>query len=114
MKNKPNDFVLTRDELLEISNNFTLTNHAKERIKERLGNKTLEDIKQYILKPYLAWRNVDDCINLAINKKEYFVISKNPNTYVIITLKEMSKNNVTADEKFQMAFFQKGKFKCKR
>ena len=102
-----NNFILTPKELQQIADNFIITAHAKKRIKERLQTTDTETIKELIIKPHLAWRNTDNTINLAINSTQYFVIKKDYKKYVIITFKEHSKNNITTDTKFAMAFWGK-------
>ena len=102
-----NNFIITPKEIQQIANNFIITNHASKRIKERLEIFDNEKIKELILKPHLAWRNTDNTINLAINSTQYFVIKKDYKNYIIITFKEYSKNNITTDTKFAMAFWGK-------
>lgn len=104
------NFILTQDELNEIANNLILTKHAKERIKERLGNKTEEDIKNIITYPFYAWNNTDNTKNIAIDNEKYFVITqdtKDKSKYILITVKGKSKNDVSITTKFKMAFFGK-------
>lgn len=104
------NFILTQDELNDIANNLILTNHAKERIKERLENKTEDDIKKIIKHPFYAWNNTDNTKSIAIDNNKYFVIAQDFNDkskYALITIKEKSKNDVSITTKLQMAFFGK-------
>lgn len=98
------NFLLTREELKEIASNLFITDHAKERMKERLNTEDVEIIKKHITHPYLAWRNYDKAINIAIDKYTCMIIEKADNGYVLVTIKEASKNGVTTDTKFSMAF----------
>lgn len=104
------NFIITPAELNLISNNLVLTNHAKDRIEERLAGKTLADIREMIKHPLCAWNNTDNTKCIAIDNYRYFVVVKSKTSktqYVLITIKEKSKNDVPVTKKFVMAFFGK-------
>ena len=99
------NFILTKNDLKTITENLIITKHAKQRIKERLGEKDITEIKQMLIKPLYAWRNTDNTFAIAPNNEICFVVSKQPNGYVLITVKEKSKNEIPMSKKFTMAFF---------
>lgn len=104
------DFIITQQELKQIAHNLTLTEHAKQRAKERLGTDDMQTIQNYITHSPYAWNNTDGTKCIAINNSKYFVIDENQkhkNKYILITIKEESKNNVTVSNKMIMAFFGK-------
>lgn len=101
------NFILTQMQLKEITDHLILTDHAKERMKERLNTEDIEVIKKHIRHPYLAWINCDKAINIAINTGECLVIEKADNGYVLVTVKAPSRNDIPPSEKFVMAFFGK-------
>lgn len=88
--------------LEEIADNYELTFHAKERIRERLGD---ANIKNAILNNVIAYFNYDGSINIAINDYEYFVFIPNEERqkYVCITFKEKSLNGINIYEKYHLA-----------
>lgn len=101
-------FVITRDKIVEITNNLIITPHARKRIAERLGNFTDQQIKEMLLKAHLSWRDKDGSIKITNNKGFCFVIEINDNAYVMTTLLQPSANGVTTEQKFLMSFFNKG------
>ena len=88
------------DELYYISNNYVLSNHAKEMIQKR--NKDV-DVVESIRNPILAYYNTDGTINCAINDYEYFVIATDRFPFRIITFKEKSWYSINIFEKRKMA-----------
>jgi hypothetical protein len=90
--------LLNEEELKEIAERFTISQHAKDRIIERYNN---IDIKKAILHPVIAYYNTDRSVNIAINGFEYIVIS--PYTYKVITLKERSLNSIDIFTKRELA-----------
>lgn len=101
-----------KEDLLHISNNYILTNHAKERIEAR--NKSI-NIQEAIRNPLLAYFNTDGSINVAITPYEYFVIATDEFPYKIITYKEQSWYGINIYEKQQMARngFKRNVKRCK-
>lgn len=105
-----------------ILNNFNITKHALEKIKNRTSKVQLydEDInitKQNIInslidkygksKITLAYINTDGSINIAITPFDYYVFDlKSDNTWILITFKEKSWNSINIFEKLKLA--QKG------
>lgn len=94
--------LLTKNELRKIANNFILTKHAKERIKER---RKYINVKRTIQNSFFAYYNTDGSINIAINSYEYFVVrySFKLNKYVVITFKEKSFNDYNIFKKRYLA-----------
>lgn len=87
--------------LQQIANNYVVSIHAGERIAKRKAD---IDIKSIILNPLLAYYNTDGSINIALNEYEYLVVKKHKdNTYIIITFKEKSHNNINIFQKRKLA-----------
>ena len=93
--------LLTQEELDYIADNYVLTNHAKEKVEERLRTITKKSIKHLIKNCMMAYYNTDGFVNIAINNYKYFVV--NPYTCGIITFKEPSHNGYTTTDKLNMA-----------
>lgn len=102
------NFILTQEQLKEIAENLFLTDHAKERMQQRLNTTDVDVIKNYITHPQFAWINYDKAINIAINTGECLIIEKADNGYVLVTVKAPSQNAIPPSTKFVMAFFGKG------
>lgn len=105
---KMQNFILTQEQLKEIAENLFLTNHAKERMQQRLNTTDIDIIKNYITHPQFAWVNYDKAINIATSTGECLIIEKADNGYVLVTIKAPSQNNIPSSTKFAMAFFGKG------
>ena len=94
---------LTLNERIDIANNYVLTKHSFERLKQR-NTLNKQDIQDTIVNSKLAYYNTDDSINVQIgNSNSYYVFVKGNNKYRMITCKEPSKNGVTLIEKFKLA-----------
>lgn len=102
------NFILTQEQLKEIAENLFLTDHAKERMQQRLNTTDINIIKNYITHPQFAWVNYDKAINIATSTGECLIIEKADNGYVLVTIKAPSQNNIPPSTKFAMAFFGKG------
>jgi hypothetical protein len=76
-----------KDELMFISNNYILTQHAIEKIQDRHSG---IDVTESIRNPMIAYYNTDGSINCAINRDEYFVIATDKFPFRIVTFKEKS------------------------
>ena len=70
------NFILTQEQLKEIAENLFLTNHAKERMEQRLNTTDIDIIKNYITHPQFAWVNYDKAINIATSTGECLIIKK--------------------------------------
>lgn len=105
---KMQNFILTQEQLKEIADHLILTDHAKERMQQRLNTTDIEIIKNYITHPQFAWVNYDKAINIAISTGECLIIEKADNGYVLVTVKAPSQNDIPPSTKFAMAFFGKG------
>ena len=87
--------------LQQIANNYIVSIHAEEQIEKRKAD---IDIKSIILNPLLAYYNTDGSMNIALNEYEYLVVKKHKdNTYIIITFKEKSHNNINIFQKRKLA-----------
>ena len=96
-----------------IKDTFIITRHCKKRILERMyedspsptGKELYEMIAYDLENNFIAYRNVDNSINIAVNLYEYYVIvyDKRLEKYVIITFKERSHNDITILDKYEMA-----------
>ena len=98
-----NGETLNCDELKEIANNFFITPHAQQRLKQR--NIDNEAITRYIQNPILAYFNTDSSISIAIDEFNYFVFAYNENEkrYILITFKEKSNNDINIFDKHRLA-----------
>ena len=97
---------VSQETIDDIKTYFTITKHAIGRLEERTKmvvrfeggainyNETVKNIKYKINHRILAYYNTDGTINIAINKYNYFVFSKNEenNHWVLVTFKEKSYN----------------------
>lgn len=94
---------LNKEELNEILNNFYVTKHARQRIYERKSS--INEIKNIIKNPLLAYYNTDGSINIAKTRYEYIVFDWNEkyNTFSLITFKEKSHNDIDIYEKQKLA-----------
>lgn len=92
---------LTKEELKELSENFHISKHAAERLRER-GK---IDIKNLVLHPLVAYFNTDGSINVAQDQFNYlvFVWDQSHNNFNLVTWKEMSWFGNTVFDKQQMA-----------
>lgn len=92
------DIKLSNNEIKKIvSSDIILTNHAKERMKQR--GVTLDDFKRV----NFAYRNTDGTFNMTFDNLTYFVVKKDKNAYVMITYKGVSHNGFTVRQKYRMA-----------
>lgn len=67
------DNLISRKRLVWIANNFELSRHAKNRLKERTDtDRTIDDL---ILNSPLAWSQCRGKICIAFNMYEYIVVS---------------------------------------
>lgn len=94
---------LSVNEKIDIANNYVLTKHSFNRLKERFTlNK--QDIQNTIITSKLAYINTDDSINVQIGKSNnYYVFVKDNNKYIMVTCKEPSHNGISLYEKFKLA-----------
>lgn len=94
---------LTINDLIDIANNYVLTKHSIQRIKER-GVFSKSIIQDSIINSKLAYYNTDNSINVQMNDTDnYYVFKKDKDKYVMITYKGASLNNVSLADKFELA-----------
>lgn len=103
-----------------IVNNLTFSEHSLERMKTRttkviLYDKDVNKIKENILKSMkdkwgllkitLAYINTDGSVNVAITPFDYYVfeLSEDEKSWILVTFKEKSYNNMNIFEKFNLA-----------
>lgn len=106
-----------------IVNNLTFSEHSLERMKTRttkvaLYNEDVNKIKENILKSMedkygllkitLAYINTDGSVNVAITPYDYYVfeLSEDEKSWILVTFKEKSYNDISIFEKLKLA--QKG------
>lgn len=65
--------LINRKKIVWIANNYELTSHAKERIKERMD--TTRTIKDLILNTPLAWKSGANKYCIGLNLYEYIVVA---------------------------------------
>lgn len=99
------NMLISRKKIEYIAHNLVITNHAKQRIMERLGCNV--DIRQLILNSPFWFRDVDESIVISIDQQRYFVIAENNNTFKLITIKEPSENGYDIMDKFVLAYSRK-------
>lgn len=92
---------LTPAELQEIADNFYISKHAKERLRER-GYVNIRDL---VLNPLVAYFNTDGSINVAQDEYNYlvFVWSERHQNFTLVTWKEESWYGKTVFDKQKMA-----------
>lgn len=92
---------LTQEELSEIANNFYISKHAVERLRER-GR---VNIRQLVLNPLVAYFNTDGSVNVAQDEYNYLVFSYDEfhKNWKVVTWKEESWHGKTVFDKQQMA-----------
>lgn len=68
--------ILNRKELYFLSNQLTISSHAKKRIKERLGFYKLEFVRELIKNSNFAFVNEEDSAIVTIDEERgsYFVV----------------------------------------
>ena len=96
------NMLVSRKKIEYIAHNLIVTDHAKERIDERLGKGA--DIRQLILNSPLWFRNKDGCITIAINTKKCFIVAEKDNKFTLITVKDDSENDYDMMDKFVVAY----------
>lgn len=92
---------LTKEEREEIANNFFISRHAIERLRER-GK---VDIRQLVLDPLVAYFNTDGSVNVAQDEYNYLVFSYDDfhKNWKVVTWKEESWHGKTVFDKQRMA-----------
>lgn len=94
---------LTQQELNYIANNYIVSKHAIDRLRERFYA-SKSKVKDSIIHSDLAYINTDGSINVKLNNTEYYyVFIKNNNVYKMITCKHPSDNGYTLQQKFELA-----------
>lgn len=96
------NMLISRKKIEYIAHNLVITNHAKQRIMERLGCNV--DIRQLILNSPFWFRDVDESIVISIDQQRYFIVSESDNVFKLITVKEPSKNGYDIMDKFVLAY----------
>lgn len=91
---------LTVDELREVAQHLIISKHAKQRIKERYTNL---NVQKAILKPTVAFFNIDGTIYIGLNGYEHLVIDIKPYGYKLVTIKQKSFMNVSIFDKQNLA-----------
>ena len=95
---------LTKNDLLDIVMNLSITRHSRNRSKERNGIDTTDFIVRTILDSEFGCCLGKNEYNIKIGKSEkYFVIHKdNNNIYHLITIKQLSYSGTTLKEKYEI------------
>lgn len=95
---------ISKTELKYIYNNMFITNHAKQRMKER-GAKISD-----FLESDIHYQGLDKSYNIAVNDYEYFVVEHNVNynkgkkqkRYTLVTFNARGRDNITIQDKIAM------------
>jgi hypothetical protein len=92
---------LTSAELQEIYNNLFISEHARERLRERVP----VNIKQLFESPLVAYFNTDGSVNVALDEYNYLVVQycEHFKNWKVVTWKEKSWNSKTVFDKQRMA-----------
>lgn len=99
------NMLVSRKKIEYIANNIIITEHAKKRIEERLGENT--NIKRLILNSPFWFRNNDGYINIAIDQNLYFVVAEDNPNFFLVTVKRPSLNGYDIMDKFVLAYMGK-------
>lgn len=117
------NFFLTGAELKDVLSKLVITEHAKQRMKERLG---IEDEQVFISELQhcgTAWKNKDEAIIMMLPNEKSVIIEPDRTTqgmYAIITIRDESNTGTLLSTKCFMAFkgknrkFKKGGIKYGR
>ena len=92
-----NHILVARKRIEFIAYNYVVSEHAKERLKERSQYRTL---KQCILNSSLAWRAADGYIKIAFSKYEYIIVAMSDNVPVVVTFVNCKSNGDTVTDRF--------------
>lgn len=103
--------LLEKNDILKIANNVIFTNHFLQRMSERLGNYTQQEILEKLKHSGTGWINIDRMINIAITDNSYILFKKENDKYIAITIKGESKNGVSMARKVFLALQNKS-FNC--
>lgn len=92
---------LTPAELKEIYDNLFISEHARERLQERVP----VNIKQLFESPLVAYFNTDGSVNVALDEYNYLVVQycEHFKNWKAVTWKEKSWNSKTVFDKQRMA-----------
>ena len=93
-----NGQILTQKELNIIAKEYKLSHHAQQRYEQRMYNVNLYKAIKHCL---VAYYNTDGTINIAFDRFTYIVVD--PATFIVITIKEKSHNNIDIWHKLDMA-----------
>ena len=104
------NFLLTGVELKDVLSKLVITEHAKQRMRERLG---IEDEQIFISKLKhcgTAWKNKDGAITMMLPNEKSVIVEPDRTTqgmYAIITIRDRSNTGTLLSTKCLMEF--KGK-----
>ena len=96
------NMLVSRKKIEYIAHNIKITEHAKKRIKERLGDDV--NITEMILNSPFWYRNISGHINIAIDQLKYFVVDEACGVFKLVTIAEPSKNGYDIMDKFVCAY----------
>lgn len=94
--------IISRKKIEYIAHNLIITEHAMERIRERLPKNI--DIRVAILNSPFWYRNIDGTINIAIDQNKYFVVNEKNGVFTLITVKNPSALGYDITDKFVIAY----------
>lgn len=92
-----NHILVARKRVEYIAYNYELSEHAKERIKERSQYKTLT---RCILESPLAWREKEGYVKIAFSKYEYIVVATGEDKPLIVTFINCKNSCETVVDRF--------------
>jgi hypothetical protein len=96
-------WVLNKDDLRIVSNNFKLTKHARQRINQRFKSSNRREIRKAVLEADFAYVAGDRVINVGLKDGSAFKFAQTRDCYVMITYTEPSINRVSIRDKYRLA-----------
>jgi hypothetical protein len=96
-------WVLLKDDLRTVSNNFSLTNHARKRINQRFGSSDTRKIRKAIIEADFAYVAGDRVINVGLKDGTIFKLAQEGRNYIMITYLDPSMNGVDIRKKYRLA-----------
>lgn len=97
---------LKKWQIKEIANNYQLTSHAKQRIKQRFKEDIDNDKLYWLIRhSKFAFQNNDGSFDIAIADKHSIIVvySEKNKKYMVVTCLATSWRNYTTEDKYEIA-----------
>jgi hypothetical protein len=109
---KKNKFLVGRGKIEWIAYNYQLSNHAEERMLERIKKAKKKTLKERILDSQFAWKTYKGCICIALDLYEYIVVNpsvkNNINGWIplVVTYVDTKDDGKTVVDKFLEHYYE--------